>query len=159
MFVLAATMVSSTPQLKGQAAGLTARLQVGAHVYFPDGRSVSTWRRFDKETTTGQKEIYTMDTLCVFNSDYQQIPRNVGYGWQFKVTPVRDVGETLIVKVDWNRSRDRGQTTETPKGSVELALAPGRSVPLDYIVPDSAQTAAYGPCNAVGMLLQVDLRR
>src|SRR5262245_44581506 len=97
LFALAAAMVSSGPQLKGQATGLMARLQVGAHVYFPDGRSVSTGRRFDKETTTGPLEIYTMDTLCVFNSDYKQIPSEVGYGWQFKVTPVKEVGNTLIV--------------------------------------------------------------
>jgi hypothetical protein len=115
---------------------------------------VSVWRRFDKEKVTDANAIYTADTLCVFKSDYKQIPKDVGYGWRFKVTPVKEVGETLIVRVDWNRSRDRGQNSEVPKGSVELALGPGKSVPLDYIVPGSADGAST-QCSAVGMLLQV----
>ena len=101
-------------------------------------------------------ELYTADTLCVFANDPSGHPP--GYGWDVKITPVKEVGDTLIVRVDWKRSRDQGQVTDAPRGSVELALAPGRSVPLDYIVPGPSG-GAFGPCDAVGMLLQVDLRR
>lgn len=157
LVLLGVVTVMNQSRAAAQEAGLLARLQVGTHVYFPDGRSVSRWNRFDMTGKAGAVlELYTVDTLCVFANDPTRHP--TGYGWEVKVTRIKEVGDTLIARVDWKRSRDRGQVTEAPNGSVELALAPGKSVPLDYIVPGPS-SSAFGPCDAVGMLLQVDLRR
>src|SRR5262245_59875284 len=100
--------------------------------------------------------MYTSETLCVFSTEPKRHP--AGYGRQITVTPIKELGDTFVFRVDWTRSRDRGRVTDTPKGSVEIALKPGKSVPLDYIVPGPTDSAPQ-PCSAVGMLLQVDLRQ
>jgi hypothetical protein len=157
LVLLGVVTVMNHPRAAAQGTGLLARLQVGTHVYFPDGRSVSRWNRFDAPGRVNTVlEMYTAETLCVFANDPTRHP--TGYGWEVNVTPVKEVGDTLIVRVDWKRSRDQGQVIDVPKGSVELALARGKSVPLDYIVPGPSG-GGFGPCHAVGMLLQVDLRR
>jgi hypothetical protein len=151
------TMVTNQPRAAAQDKGLLTHLQVGTHVYFPDGGSVARWHRFDMTGQPGRAfEMYTTETLCVFGTDPKRHP--TGYGWQITVTPVKELGDTLVFRVDWTRTRDRGRVTDAPKGSVELALRPGKSVPLDYIVPGSTESAPQ-PCSAVGMLLQVDLRQ
>jgi hypothetical protein len=156
---------TSQPRAAGQepAPVLFERVEIGAHVYFPDARSVSTWRTFDKtgKVVTGVKEIYTMQSLCVFNSEYKQIPSTVGYGWRFEVAPVREIrgagGDAVVVRVDWSRSRERGRTTDAPSGSVVVTLTPGKSIPLDYIVAGPVDSVS-GPCSAVGMLLDISLK-
>ncbi len=156
--LFASVVLGDRPQALAQNRDLLPRLQVGTHVYFPDGGAVSRWHRFDSPGVKSGKafEMYTTETLCVFASDSKRNP--TGYGWQVTVTALKDMGETLVMRVDWARTRDRAQVTETPKGSVELALTPGKSVPLDYIVPGPSDSAPR-PCNAVGMLLQVELRQ
>ena len=130
-------------------------IQVGAHVYFPDGRTASTWRFSTNGRIAG--EISTVDTLCAFNVP----PRDSGgYGWHFDVTPIRFVRDgdrpVATVRVEWSRVRHGGQPTDAPRGTVELTVTPGKPIPLDYMVP--APLPEGRTCSAIGMLLDVSMR-
>ena len=134
LVLLGVVTVMNQPRAAAQETGLLARLQVGTHVYFPDGRSVSRWNRFDVPGKVGAVTGAVHGGYALlFANDPKRHP--TGYGWEVKVTPVKEVGDTLIARVDWKRSRDRGQVTEAPERVRRAALAPGKSVPLDYIVP------------------------
>jgi hypothetical protein len=142
------------PRVFARQADIFDKIAVGAHVYFPDAHVVSTWVPFETvlRRSDGRSEIGAMDTLCVFSNRGASA---MGYEWQFTVTPLRDAAGAAVVRVNWHRSKERGQVTDSPKGLVELTLAPGKSVPLDYIVP---APEGAGTCRAVGMLLEISLR-
>jgi hypothetical protein len=130
---------------------------IGAHVYFPDGHSVATWRTLDARArrVPAAKQIYTTQSLCIFNTGSST---DVGYGWTFDATLVKQSGDAATVHVTWSRTRDRGSASDSPGAAVDLDLTPGTSIPLDYIVP-GPQTASASQCRAIGMLLEVTLRR
>ena len=153
LLVIGVALTMHGPRVLARQTDIFGKIAVGAHVYFPDAHVVSTWVPFETvlRRSSGRSEIGAMDTLCVFSN---RGATDIGYEWQFDVTPLREVAGAAVVRVNWHRSKDRGQATDSPKGSVELTLAPGKSVPLDYIVP-AAEHA--GTCRAVGMLLEISL--
>jgi hypothetical protein len=132
--LLPAVIVMNPPRIAAQEKGLLSRLQVGTHVYFPDGGSVARWHRFDSAATKPGSafQMYTAETLCVFSTDPKRHP--AGYGWQITLTPVKELGDTLVFRVDWTRTRcasvrNRAERREDCPGHLRrLRSGPGASV-------------------------------
>jgi hypothetical protein len=143
-----------------QADDVLARVAIGGHVYFPDGHSVATWRTFDKRARTipGANQIYTTRSLCVFNNTDGLSLNDAGYGWTFDATLVKRAADGATVHVNWSRTKDRGQLSDSPSAAVDLVLTSGTSIPLDYIVP-GPQTGPGSQCDAIGMLLEITLSK
>jgi hypothetical protein len=131
--------------------------ELAARIYYPDGRSPAAFDGPDPRAPMAavERDFQTVGNLCVFGTSSSA--REVMYGWHVKVTPVRESGPDLLIRVDWRRTYDKGKPVETPTDSVELTLRPGNGrIPLDYILPDRTQAAA---CSAVGMALEIRLAR
>jgi hypothetical protein len=157
MLIHFARITLAVSLLAGIHAGLTAqgddvlaRVTIGGHVYFPDGHSVATWRTFDKRARTrpGANQLYTTRSLCVFNNTDGLSLNDAGYGWTLDATLVKQAADGATVHVNWSRTKDRGQLSDSPSAAVDLVLTPGTSIPLDYIVP-GPQTGSGSQCKQV----------
>jgi hypothetical protein len=146
----------SATDLPGRHQGsLASRVHTNAQVYFADARHVEAWHPLDARLSlTTADQIFTMGTLCIYATQFQP-PSATGYGWSLNVTPLDETGDSLKLRVEWQRVREQSKSIDGPKGTAELTLKAGQWIPLDYI--QAGPVPAGVRCNAIGMLLRIGI--
>jgi hypothetical protein len=147
--------LSGATEHRGDQNSLASRLRTNAQVYFADARLVETWHPLDARMSQASADrIFTTETQCVFSTRFQPLSA-AGYGWTLNITPLEETGDSLKLRVEWQRAKEQGKSIDSPRGIAELTVKAGQWIPLDYI--PAGPVPAGTRCTAVGMLLRIGI--